>query len=68
MNGKRMYDMDEAELTAFISIQEHTVAKLAYERPGSSLLNHESGILKDAKQLLDEMRDKKNKQSREPHF
>ena len=34
--SKSMYEMDETELEAFIAQQEHTVAKLKYERSGSS--------------------------------
>lgn len=56
MNGKSMYQVDEKELEVLIAKLEHTVAKLKHERPGSSELNHEAGILKDAKQLLEEKR------------
>jgi hypothetical protein len=58
MNGKSMYQMDEKELQALIAKQEHLVAKLNYERPGSPEYRFEAGILKDAKQLLDEKRKK----------
>jgi len=51
-----MYQMSEKELEALVAKLEHTVAKLKHERPGSSELNHEAGILKDAKQLLEEKR------------
>ena len=51
-----MYQMDEKELETLVAKLEHTVAKLKAERRGSSELNHEAGILKDAKQLLEEKR------------
>ena len=57
--SKSMYEMDETELEAFIAQQEHTVAKLEYERSGSGEYRLEAGILKDAKQLLAEKRKKK---------
>jgi hypothetical protein len=56
MNGKSMYQMDEKELETLVAKLEHVVAKLKYERPGSAELNHEAGVLKDAKQLLEEKR------------
>ncbi len=49
-----MYQMDEKELEALVAKLEHTAAKLRHERPGSAELNHEAGVLKDAKQLLEE--------------
>jgi hypothetical protein len=61
---KRMYEMDEKELEAFIAQQEHTVAKLDYEKPGSGEHRLEAGILKDAKQLLAEKRKKKEARTR----
>jgi hypothetical protein len=57
---KTMYEMDEKELEAFIAQQEHTVAKLDYEKPGSGEHRLEADILKDAKQLLAERRKKAN--------
>jgi hypothetical protein len=67
MNGKSMYEMDIKELDALIAKLEHTVAKLNYERPGSAEHRHEAGILKDAKQLVEEKRTKKAA-SNEVHF
>jgi hypothetical protein len=58
---KSMYEMDEKELQVFVSQQEHNVAKLNHERPGSSEYRFETDILKDAKQLLAEKR--KNKEA-----
>jgi len=49
-------------LEQFIHQQEHVVEKLNYERPGSHTTKVEAGILKDAKQLLDEKR-----KARQPH-
>jgi len=57
--GKRMYDMDENELEAFITEQESKVEKLNYEKPGSVELSLESGVLQDARQLLVEKRRQK---------
>lgn len=51
MNGKSMHDMNEQELEALIAKLQNTVAKLNYERPGSSEARFEAGVLKDAKQL-----------------
>jgi len=48
--------MDEEELEGLVAKLEHTVAKLKHERPGSAELNHEAGVLKDARQLLEEKR------------
>ena len=56
MDGKSMYEMDEKELEGFIARLEHAVAKLNFERPGSPEYRLQSGVLKDAKQLLDEKR------------
>jgi hypothetical protein len=67
MYGKRMYEMDERELEEFIATQERAVAKLNYERPGSSTEDVEAGVLKDAKELLAEKR-KKAFLSDKPHF
>jgi len=57
--GKRIYDMDENELAAFVKEQEGKVEKLNYEKPESVELNLESGVLKDAKELLAEKRRQK---------
>jgi len=57
--GKRIYDMEENELEAFVEEQERKVEKLNYEKPESVELNLESGVLKDAKQLLAEKRRQK---------
>jgi hypothetical protein len=67
MHGKSMYQMDENEFGEFIRRQEQTVAKLNYERPGSPTANVEAGILKDAKELLDE-KHKKPQPSGGPSF
>jgi hypothetical protein len=56
--SKTMYEMDESELESLISKQEHLVARLEYERPGSGGYRFEASILQDAKQLLDEKRKK----------
>ena len=47
-----MYDMDASELEGFIRGQEEKVAALRHNRPGSQMLDFESGLLKDARQLL----------------
>ena len=60
-----MYDMDEKELEDFIARLEHAVAKLNFERPGSPEHRLQSGVLKDAKQLLAEKREKKEPSSEE---
>jgi len=54
-----MYDMDEQELGGLIEKLSETVERLAYEKPGSGEYNHESGVLKDARQLLAEKRNSK---------
>jgi uracil DNA glycosylase len=59
MQRKTMYDMDEKELGAFIAQQEHLVAKLSHESPGSAEHDFEAGVLEDARQLLAEKRKKK---------
>ena len=56
--SRAMYDMDEQELGALIEKLSHTVERLAHERPGSGEYSHEAGVLKDARQLLDEKRRK----------
>jgi hypothetical protein len=56
MQRKTMYDMDEKELGAFIAQQQHVVAKLSYEKPGSAEHGFEAGGLEDARQLLAEKR------------
>jgi hypothetical protein len=53
-----MYDMDEQELGALIEKLSANVERLRYERPGSGEYKHEAGVLKDARQLLDEKRRK----------
>jgi hypothetical protein len=58
--SKRMYDMDVKELREFIKQQEHKVAKLNHERRGSPEADFESGILKDAKELLAERQHKQS--------
>lgn len=55
---KTMYDMDEQELGALIEKLSANVERLRHERPGSGEYNHEAGVLKDARQLLDEKRRK----------
>jgi hypothetical protein len=56
---QNMYAMDEEELAAFVAQQEHTVAKLNYQKPGSGEYRMEESILKDAKQLLTDKRKQK---------
>jgi len=53
---QNMYAMGEEELAAFIAQQEHTVARLNHQKPGSGEYRMEESILKDAKQLLAEKR------------
>jgi len=53
---KSMYDMDEQELGALIEKLSETVERLAHEKPGSGEYNQETGVLKDARQLLAEKR------------
>jgi hypothetical protein len=67
MNGKSMNDMNEQELEALIAKLQSAVAKLNYERPGSSEARFEAEVLKDAKQLLQDRRSKRQS-SGEPHF
>ena len=59
MRRKTMYEMNEKELGAFIAEQEHLVAKLSKEKPGSVEHDFEAGVLEDARQLLAEKRTKK---------
>jgi len=58
LKRKSMYEMDEQELGALIEELSATVERLRYEKPGSGECNHEAGVLKDARQLLDEKRRK----------
>ncbi len=67
MNGKSMHDMNEQELETLIAKLQNTVAKLNYERPGSSEARFEAEVLKDATQLLQDRR-RKRESSDEPHF
>jgi len=53
---KSMYDMDEQELGALIEKLSETVERLAHEKPGSGEYKQETGVLKDARQLLAEKR------------
>ena len=64
---QNMYAMDEEELAAFVAQQEHTVAKLNHQKPGSGEYRMEKSILKDAKQLLTDKR-KQKKSSGEVEF
>jgi hypothetical protein len=56
--SKYMHEMDEQELGALIEKLSETVERLKYEKPWSAECNHEAGVLKDARQLLDEKRKK----------
>jgi hypothetical protein len=61
---KSMYEMDEQELGALIEKLSATVERLAHEKPGSGEHNHETGVLRDARQLLAEKRKAKESDAR----
>lgn len=66
MSGKTIYEMNEAELKEYIQKQERVVEKIKFEKRGA--LEFESGLLKDAKQLLTEKLEKKQEEDREVKF
>jgi len=63
MRKKSMHEMDEQELGALIEELSQTVERLAYKKPGSVEHNLEAGVLRDARELLAEKRQKKTSDS-----
>ena len=53
---KSIYEMDTGELERFVREQPQRVDKLHCERPNSAAFDFASDVLRDARQLLAEMK------------